>query len=227
MNVLIVDDHPVVLEKLRAMVRAAFANTTVQTATDLEDALAAAGRGPRFDLAILDLGLPRCAGVEAVARFKAASPVSRVLVVSADDRPETMLAAFRAGANGYVSKSLPVKDMIAGLRLVANGGTYIPLELHGQDATAAKPPAAGPVPGRSEVVATNRQTEVLRLICDGFSNAAISQELGITEGTVKQHVHHLLRSLGATSRTEAIVIAMRTGLLEEKVSQRPLRRRKG
>ena len=213
MNVLIVDDHPVVLEKLRAMVRAAFANPTVQTATDLEDALAAAGRGPRFDLAILDLGLPRCAGVEAVARFKAAA-VSRVLVVSADDRPETMLAAFRAGAVGYLPKSVPAKDMIAALRLVANGGTYVPVELHIQDTSAAKPPQPVPVLSPSGIVLTDRQSDVLRLLCIGNTNAMISQELGITEGTVKQHVHHLMRRLGVASRTSAIVTAMRTGLLE-------------
>jgi DNA-binding NarL/FixJ family response regulator len=213
MQVLIVDDHPIVLAGLEAVVRFALDSAIVRTATNLEDALTAAGSRPGINLAILDLELPRCTGVEAVSRFKAAFPEPCVSVTSADECHETARAAFRVGAAGYMPKSLPVTEIIAALRVVASGGVYVPAGGFRQDASAARregPPCAPAREGRI----TERQREILRLICRGLSNAAISRELEITEGTVKQHVHGLLRGLDVSSRTKAIATAARLGLLE-------------
>lgn len=215
MNVLIVDDHPFVLVKFGAVVCTALGNPVVRSATNLEDAFAAADRRPRFNLAILDLGLPRCKGVEAVSRFKAAFPATCIMVISADDCRETIRAAFRAGAAGYMPKSLLVKEMIVALRVVTGGGFYVPAEGFAQDASAARQQGSPSASDRDGSILTERQMAILRLICRGFSNVAISQELGTTEGTVKQHVHDLLRRLDVSSRAQAIVAAARRGLLEK------------
>jgi DNA-binding NarL/FixJ family response regulator len=127
MNVLIVDDHPMVLEYLSNVVAKAFEGAAVSTASELAGALEAA-RGGAFDLVLLDLGLPGYGGIEALLRLRRAFPELRVAVVSASDEPVSVRGALAAGAAGFIPKSAGPKMMVSALRLIAEGGKYFPPE---------------------------------------------------------------------------------------------------
>lgn len=130
MRVLLVDDHPVLQEVLGAVARSAFAGARVDVASDLEQAIDRAGDGEAPDLVLLDLGLPGCAGMEALITFRKAHPHQRVVVVSASEDPGSVSGALEAGAAGFVPKTHSPPLMAAALRLVAGGGTYFPGEEH-------------------------------------------------------------------------------------------------
>src|SRR5438105_6838371 len=126
MDVLLVDDHPTVLETLGALMRHAFGDVHLRTASSLPEALQQARAAERLDLVLLDLGLPGCSGIDSLLRFRTEFPSIRVLVVSAEDHPQRVTAALEAGAAGYVPKRFPPPAIAAAIRLVADGGTYIP-----------------------------------------------------------------------------------------------------
>lgn len=200
MDVLIVDDHPIIHQTLTAVVRKAIPGATIHAETDLASALARARCLMRLELVLLDLGLPGCSGIEALQRFRQALPNVRVVVISASEDSATVHAALAAGAVGYLPKTVPPMTMVSAVQHVAAGGTYAP-------AHALTP--AGP---RTESPLTPRQTEILRLIVAGCSNREIAERLQLTEGTVKQHTHAIYQALNVSSRTEALVAAAKLGL---------------
>jgi DNA-binding NarL/FixJ family response regulator len=126
MRVLLVDDHPVIQQVLSAVTRNLFAGALIDVASDLEQAIDRAGEGDAPDLVLLDLGLPGCAGIEALTAFRKAHPDQRVVVVSANEDRGSVMDALLAGAVGYVPKTHAPPLMAAALRLVAQGGTYVP-----------------------------------------------------------------------------------------------------
>ncbi|MCX7960173.1 MAG: response regulator transcription factor [Burkholderiales bacterium] len=201
-RVLAVDDHPLTLEILSAVLRKAFPGARVRVAPSLEQALGAAPEQAPPQLVVLDLGLPGCGGLEALARVKAAYPEAAVVVFSACDDGRTVREALRAGARGYIPKTTPGPRMLIALQLVAEGGVYVPPE-----AMAERKAEASSLP--------ERQLEVLRLIGRGHSNRRIARAMGLSETTVKHHVSAILKALGASSRTEAIVVARRRGLISD------------
>jgi DNA-binding NarL/FixJ family response regulator len=198
-NVLIVDDHPMVAEYLAAAVSKALPEAVVRTAGTLEAGLDIA-REHSLGLALLDLGLPGLGGIDSVLRFRQAFPDVPVLVVSSNDDPESITGALAVGAAGFVPKSAGPKILLNALRLVFEGGRYIPPE-------ALRPPAAAPAPGprRPEDALTDRQREVLDRMLKGYSNTRIAQEMGISEATVKQHAHAVYSAFGVAGRVELIV----------------------
>lgn len=204
MEVLIVDDHAFIHETLAAVVRKAVPGASVRTASSLADAIAQARKSAPPDLVLLDLGLPGCTGIDALARFRAALPKSRTAVISATEDAACMRAAFAAGAVGYIPKTTLPPVMVAAVRLIAEGGTYVPPQL-----TAAPPDEA------SKLDLTGRQAAVLRLLVKGLGNQEIAKKLDISENTVKQHTHALFSTLKVKSRTQAIVAAARLGIKSE------------
>jgi len=199
-DVLIVDDHPIIHQTLGAVVRKAIPGATIHAETSLASALERARGLARLEFALLDLGLPGCIGIDALQRFQQALPKVRVVVISATEDSATVHAALAAGAAGYLPKTLPPATMVSALRHVAAGGTYAPA----QALTPAHPKTESPL--------TARQTEILRLIVGGHSNREIAEQLHLTEGTVKQHTHAIYQGLGVSSRTEALVAAARLGI---------------
>lgn len=199
MNVLIVDDHPMVVEYLSAAVAKALPDAVLRTAGTLAMGLEIARDHP-LDLALLDLGLPGLDGIDSVLRFRQAYPEVPVLVVSSNDDRDSITGALAVGAAGFVPKSAGVKVLLSALRLVAEGGRYIPPELLG-----AVPPPPARARGRSEDSLTERQREVLACLLKGHSNARIADELHISEATVKQHVHAVYAAFGVTGRVELIL----------------------
>jgi DNA-binding NarL/FixJ family response regulator len=203
MDVLLVDDHPTVLETLGAVTRRAFNDVHIRTASTLSEALQQARDAERLDLVLLDLGLPGCSGIDSLLRFRTEFPSIRVLVVSAEEDPQRVTAALEAGAAGYVPKRFTPAAIAAAIRLVAEGGTYIP--------PGALEPARPAAADRTLLGLTEREYAVLRLVAQGMNNKDIARELDIAEGTVKQHLQNLFRTLGVSSRVEALVLAARRG----------------
>ena len=198
MDVLIVDDHPIVHQTLGLAVSAVLPDARQHAAFNLREALEIAGRLAGKVLVLLDLGLPDCQGIEVLKRFRAAFPNMPIAIVSATESSVLVSAALKAGVAGYIPKTSPPDLIIAALRVIVAGGTYIP-------------PLILPDIGQAPVF-TARQLEVLMLIAKGASNRDIARTLGIAENTAKQHTHAVFQALNVTSRAQAIVAAARLGL---------------
>ena len=199
MNVLIVDDHPMMLEYLSSAVARAFDGASVHTASDLEAGLLAAREHP-LQLVLLDLGLPGHGGIDSLLQFRKAHPRVRVVVVSAAEDRASIRGALAAGAAGYIPKTSNPKVVVSALRLVAEGGTYVPPEVLDGD------PEQAPESGL-----TGRQREVLRHLLRGRTIGQIGRDLGIAAATAKHHAHAVYAAFGVSSRADLIVAAGRRG----------------
>ena len=154
------------------------------------------------DVTLLDLRMPVMEGVEAVRRIRERDPQASVIVLTTYDTDEDISRALRAGAKAYVLKDITAEALVTCIHDVLAGKTYL--------APAA---AAKLAEGVTRVQLTPRELSTLRLMADGKSNKEIASELGISERTVKTHLGHLFEKLGATSRTEAVRVATRRGLV--------------
>lgn len=199
MNVLIVDDHPMVLEYLSSAVGKALPDAVVRTAANLPAALDMAGE-IALDMVLLDLGLPGCGGIDSLLRFRKAYPAVRAVVVSADDDHVSIRGALAAGAAGFILKTASPRVVVNALRLVAEGGRYIPPE-----AIATEPGDNGASAPGAQL--TDRQRVVLACMLKGRSNAQIAKELKISEGTAKQHAHAVYAAFRVSSRADLILAA--------------------
>jgi len=200
-SVLLVDDH--------ALLRTGVANI-INHEADLH-VVAEAGNGVEAleawdrhhpDVTLLDLRMPIMEGVEVVRRLRERDPRARVIVLTTYDTDEEISRALKAGAKAYVLKDISADALVACIRDVLAGKTYL--------APAAAAKLAEEV---TRVHLTPRELASLRLMADGKSNKEIANELGISDRTVKTHLGHLFEKLGVTSRTEAIKIATRRGLV--------------
>jgi DNA-binding NarL/FixJ family response regulator len=200
MRALVIDDHPLVHEIIPAVLRKALGEVAVTTEATLEAGLAHAAGAALPDLVLLDLGLPGCEGLEAVSRFRSRFPNVPLVVLSGTCDRASIIGAFDAGAIGYIPKTSKPDVMIAALKLVVAGGTYVPRE------------ALEGGMEKADLDLTQRQKEVLRLILKGYNNERIARELGISPATVKQHAHAIFTALGVSTRAEAVIAAARLGL---------------
>jgi DNA-binding NarL/FixJ family response regulator len=200
-TVMLVDDH--------ALLRTGVANIINQEA-DLH-VVAEAGNGiealeaydrHRPDVTLLDLRMPVMEGVEVVRSIRERDPAALVIVLTTYDTDDEISRALKAGAKAYVLKDISADDLIACIRSVLTGKTYI--------APAA---AAKLAEGVTRVQLTPREMAALKLVADGKANKEIATALDISERTVKTHLAHLFEKLGATSRTEAVKVATRRGLV--------------
>jgi DNA-binding NarL/FixJ family response regulator len=200
-RVLIADDHVVVREGLVAMIDRQPDMTVVAQAPNGAEAVELwRSHGP--DIALLDLRMPVLDGVGAIGRIRAEDPKARILILTTYDGDEDIYRGMRAGAKAYLLKDTPREELLQCIRAVYSGESYIP------PAVAAK--LASQVSGER---LTTREMEILALIARGRSNKAIARELDISEGTVKTHVKSILQKLDATSRTEAVSIGAKRGLV--------------
>jgi DNA-binding NarL/FixJ family response regulator len=200
-SVLLVDDH--------ALLRTGVANIINQE-PDLR-VVAEAGNGVEAvvayerhhpDVTLLDLRMPEMEGVEAVRLIRERDPDARVIVLTTYDTDDEISRALKAGAKAYVLKDISAHDLIRCIRDVLAGKTYL--------APAA---AAKLADGVTHVQLSPRELAALRLLADGKANKEIAYELGISDRTVKTHLGHLFAKLGVTSRTEAVKVATRRGLV--------------
>lgn len=209
MNVLIVDDHPIVAEYLRGAAGRAIPDAVVRIAGDLEAALESMRDTPA-DMVMLDLGLPGCGGIESLLRFRKSYPDARVVVVSSEDESTAIRGALAAGAAGFIPKTAGPKVMVNALRLVAEGGRYIPPEALGDafaDLTAPDRSRGRSPSGRL----TDRQREVLKRLLAGATINQIASDLGIAESTAKHHALAVYAAFRVSSRADLILAAARRG----------------
>jgi DNA-binding NarL/FixJ family response regulator len=208
--VLIVDDHAVVREGLRAFLQLQDGIEVAGEAGDGEEALEQA-LGLRPDVILMDLVMPKLDGVGAMRELRARVPESRVIVLTSFLDDERLLPAIQAGAAGYLLKNAEPAELARAIRAAHGGETII-------DPTVASRLVQAIAGGRrspADQNLTRREREVLELIARGRSNKRIAFELGISEKTVKTHVGHVLAKLGVSDRTQAALVAVRDGLARE------------
>jgi DNA-binding NarL/FixJ family response regulator len=205
-NVLIVDDHPIVHDGVTAILRRERDIEVVGSAASVAEALdRIAALAPH--VVLLDLRLPDEDGLHGIERIAAAFPAVRVITFTAYDADEYVFAAIKAGARGYVLKGSPAQDLVRAIRQVHAGDSYLSPAI---GATLARQ-VANPRRGRGLLSA--RELAVLRLVAAGQSNQQIAASLAISERTVKFHVTAIFNKLGADNRAQAVALAGKRGLL--------------
>jgi DNA-binding NarL/FixJ family response regulator len=213
MKVLIVDDHVLIRDAMRAVLQDALGRgetpELLESASG-EHATAVLGRHADLDLVLLDLNLPDGDGLDMLAEIRDAHPSVSVVVLSGREDRATMLTVLRHGAQGFIPKSATRDVMVGALRLVFSGGTYVPPEALAASATVPTP-AAPAAQSPQELGLTERQIDVLALMMQGRSNKLICRALGLAETTVKNHVTAILKAMGAANRTEAAIRATEMG----------------
>lgn len=197
LRLLIIDDHPIFVDGLKSRLKKSARNLVLQHASNLAEALALLSRGPMPDLILLDIGLPGRSGLEGLPDLRQAAPSSPVVFLSAADDPARVRQALRSGGQGFLSKSMPSRDLMAALRRILKGETVVATPPSGQ-----KTPALAP-----------RQRQVLSLLAEGLPNKVIAERLGMAPNTVRTHLMAIFRALGATTRTQAVILAQRLGLI--------------
>ncbi len=246
MKVLLVDDHPLVLSALQAVIQSIGSDTTVVGVDSAAAARAALREAADFDLVLLDLALGDADGFDVLAEFRSTYPAVPVVVVSASDRTSDVIRAIDGGAMGFVPKKSSHAELHHALRLVMTGSMYVPPHMlglpfgtgmgtgHGigpgqasRSATApdtvpgvmrslpdsaaaplgaaARPEPHQQVPSMKDIGLTPRQSEVLSLLLQGLPNKLIARQLNLSVETVKDHVAAVLRALGVSTRTQAVL----------------------
>jgi DNA-binding NarL/FixJ family response regulator len=223
MKVLLIDDHPLILQALQSVIQSLGNDTTVVGASSARAARETLKAEGDFDLVLLDLHLGDADGFEVLAEFRRTYPALPVVVVSASDRHSDVIKAIDLGAMGFVPKRASNDSLFEALNMVMSGGIYIPpmtlgsepgskpegdtvpsvlrvVGEHAQDSSL--PGATSPL---AEIGLTPRQTDVLALLLKGLPNKLIARELNLSVETVKDHVAAVLRALNVSSRTQAVL----------------------
>lgn len=218
MRILVVDDHTLFRRGLTAILSRSRELAVVGDAGDAGEAQRRAAE-LRPDLILLDNHLPGVNGVDAVPALKAALPDVRIILLTVSEDENDLAAALRAGANGYLLKTMDADALVASILRVMRGESVVADEMTSKLVAVYRGAASGggsPVAADDETSPTGvsplsqlspRELEILRAIARGESNKVIARELGIAEPTVKIHVQHVLRKLNVASRVQAAVIA--------------------
>ncbi|MGH2677846.1 MAG: response regulator, partial [Actinomycetota bacterium] len=185
---------------------------------EARDGLEAVAEAARTDpqVAVLDADLPNCDGVRAASLIRDKLPDCRIVILAADEDPDTLASAIEAGASGYLTKASPLTDLVDAIRSVHRGDTLVPSRMLGsllerlirrrQDHDEAV---------RRLSRLTSREREVLSLLAQGGDNDSIAQVLVISPQTARTHIQNVLVKLGVHSRLEAAALAIQNGLLGE------------
>lgn len=223
MKVLLVDDHPLILSALKAMIEKLSQGVRVTACASAADLRATLRRDAAYDMVLLDLQLDDAIGFDVLTELRRERPDLPVVVISASDRQADVLRAVDLGAMGYLPKRMATEALADALRLVMAGGIFVPPismqftdgatppaeddSFDGPDVTAPPPPLAYPtaVPTAEQLGLTPRQYDVLLLLLQAKPNKAIARRLGLSVETVKDHVQAVLRGLGVNSRTQAVL----------------------
>jgi DNA-binding NarL/FixJ family response regulator len=224
MKVLLIDDHPLILSALQSVIQGLGGDVTVVGASSARAARETLAADAEFDLVLLDLQLGDADGFDVLAELRSTYPALPVVVVSASDRTSDVIRAVDAGAMGFVPKRASNETLFEALRMVMSGGIYVPPMTMGSEPPAPKlegdtvPSVLRVVRDQAqdsgfqsgsvrlaEIGLTPRQTEVLGLLLKGQPNKLIARELNLSVETVKDHVAAVLRALGVSSRTQAVL----------------------
>jgi two-component system nitrate/nitrite response regulator NarL len=204
-SVIVIDDHPLFRKGVSDLLSMDDSLTLIGEASSGEEGVTLA-QAKNPDLILLDLNMKGMDGIETLKAIKGMDLDSRVIMLTVSDNEEHVVAALRAGADGYLLKDMEPEDILERLRIAAHGRLVISDNLTELLAHALREESVPKDPEQAGL--TERENEILDLIAAGYSNKLIARELGITEGTVKVHVKHLLKKLNLRSRVEAAVWAV-------------------
>jgi DNA-binding NarL/FixJ family response regulator len=201
-RVLLVDDHPILLDGLVMLLECESDIAVVGQAANGEDAISLFQQH-QPDIMLIDLRLPTISGIEVITKIRADYPRARIIVLSTYDTDEEIYQAVQAGARGYLVKGAASAELLKAIRTVHRNQTYIP------PSSSEKLLRRMTAPTLSK-----REQAVLQLIAEGKTNPQISTDLNIAESTVRFHVSNILDKLGVSDRTQAIVQAVNQGLVK-------------
>ncbi len=200
-RILVVEDHGIVRQGIISILQLHDDFEVVAEAKDgLEAVNLHAERQP--DITLMDLRMPNLEGANAIAQIREQSPDAKIIILTTYDTDEDIYRGLKAGARGYILKDADFEDLVNAVRTVHSGKRYIP------------PDVAMKLADRMDVDdLTEREQDVLKLLVLGTSTTALAEALNISEGTVKFHINHIFQKLGVNDRTQAVVTALRRGLV--------------
>ena len=204
-SILIIDDHPLFRKGLIQLIQSAGEFNIVGEAACGEDGIEQAF-ALLPDMILLDLNMKDMSGIEVLKKIKAADIDARVIMLTVSDNADDLITALRAGADGYLLKDMEPEDLLDNIRSAGKGRMTLSRDLAGLLAHALN--SENRPKTINEAGLTEQEGKILTYIATGKSNKLIARELGITEGTVKVHVKHLLKKLNFKSRVEAAVWAV-------------------
>ena len=214
LRVLLVDDQPLFRRALATLIGAQFDMTVVGEGENGRDALDKV-RALKPDLVVMDVNMPGASGVDGVSAIRAAGFTTPIVMLTVSEDDDDLFESIKAGANGYLLKNVRPEQLFEDLRGVMRGEAPIAPAVASKLLEALRTggiPSRGPqTPPPQDAVLTRRESEILQLVAGGLSNKEIANELTITEGTVKNHVHNALEKLHLTNRVQAAAYAVRQG----------------
>jgi DNA-binding NarL/FixJ family response regulator len=210
-RVLICDDQLIVCEGLRTILSSEAGIEVVGVAHDGLEALDVMPE-TKPDLVLMDLKMPRMNGSIATRHIRERYPDIRVLVLTTYEDDEWIFDAIRAGASGYLLKDTPPADLITAIKGTMEGKSFLDPNVAGKVLAGYAESAPGPLPTHFRF--SERESDVLRLLAQGLSNADIAAQLFITEGTVRNYTSEIFKKLGVSDRTQAALMAVRYGLVD-------------
>ncbi|MGQ4646228.1 response regulator [Lyngbya aestuarii] len=200
-RVLIADDHSIVRQGLATIINRDPEMTVIAQAEDGQQAIALF-REHQPDVTLMDLRMPQVGGVEAISAICAEFKPARIIVLTTYDGDEDIYRGLQAGAQGYLLKDAKLNELLNAIRTVHRGQQYIPAEV-----------GAKLVQRMSNPELSTRELEALRLMAQGMNNQNIAIAMSIGESTVKSHVNRILSKLGASDRTQAVIVAVKRGIV--------------
>jgi DNA-binding NarL/FixJ family response regulator len=211
-RILLVDDHAVVRRGLRLVLDAEPDLEVVAEAGDGAEAIKL-GSDPDIDLAIIDISMPRMTGLQAVAELRRRRPQLRSLILSMHNNERYLYEALKAGASGYVLKTVADRDLVEAVRAAMRGEKFLYPGAMTPLIEEFLRRARQDLPVREDPL-TLREQEVVKLVAEGYTNKQIAETLVISEKTVERHRANLLEKLGMRDRVELTRYAIRRGLIE-------------
>jgi DNA-binding NarL/FixJ family response regulator len=210
-RIVICDDHPLFRQGLRRLLETV-RDFEVVAEVERGDEVGPAVRKHRPEVVVLDVELPGGSGIAAVEQIHRDRPETRVLMLSGFSDPTRVRAALRGGADGYILKNAPPAEIIDAIRRVAGGHAVLAPAVAETVAASLRAEPEEERARRLLATLSERELEVLRLAAAGESNAGIGKRLFISEGTVKNHMTHILRKLEVEDRTQAAILAVKHGV---------------
>lgn len=204
LNVLIVDDHEMVLEMF-AMYLEGSADMSVTTARHLDEGLDKIAEHGPFDVVLLDLNMPGMNGISGLRRAIKANEGKPVAIITGSPSPRMLDEIMNSGASGIILKTTAVRSLANAIRFMHSGEHYMPLELVRERQMASRTVRHGQL--------SEKEMTVLSFLAQGKQNKEIANDLQLAEPTVKMHVTSICRKLGAQNRTQAVIMARDLGLV--------------